>query len=450
MDLRKLRQSRPESREKRSASPRDPNVKVLFRTSLHNTVCDVMASLDGWEETDSELDWDLHWADVGWIRECFDMIQPKLQDHQRINHFKNHYELTRKDLLVKNLKRMKKQQAKSDVDGQFTDFWSLTFVLPMEYGMFLEEFKRFPGAMWIMKPIGKAQGKGIFLFEKLSQISEWKKDHTYKIEGGIQAKTSDTYIVQKYIENPYTIGGKKFDLRLYVLVTSFSPLVFWIYRAGFGRFSNARYSHAKADMGNLYMHLTNASVQKTAQDYDKSMGCKWPLSKIKQFLISKHGVRAVDMLFYDIQSVITRSLLAVQPILIQDKHCFELYGYDVLIDSDLKPWLIEVNASPSLTGDTDEDYGLKWNLIAHAMAIVDMTHTRTGLERHVWGFDLIWDNGPVKDAHPDGLRIPQTATSATDCSNSAAFVEEVQRFLPSTSSVCFSPFVFQFLHCMGL
>lgn len=55
-------------------------------------------------------------------------------------------------------------------------------MLPSEYGMFVEEFKRSPGAVWIMKPIGKAQGRGIFLFNKLSQISEWKKDHRWKAD----------------------------------------------------------------------------------------------------------------------------------------------------------------------------------------------------------------------------------------------------------------------------
>ncbi|KDO23960.1 hypothetical protein SPRG_10656 [Saprolegnia parasitica CBS 223.65] len=386
MDLRKRR---PETREKRTTTtPRDPSVKVRFRTSLHNTVVDVMAALDGWEETESDVEWDLHWADVGWVRENFDAMEPKWRDHQRISHFKNHYELTRKDLLVKNLKRLKRQQSKSDLlaSDDVPDFWSVTFVLPMEYGMFLEDFKRCPGALWIMKPIGKAQGRGIFLFDKLSQISEWKKDHTWKTDV-VQTKTSDTYIVQKYIENPYTIGGKKFDLRLYVLVTSFSPLVVWMYRSGFGRFSSARYSQDKTTMDNLYMHLTNAS---------------WPLAHLKQFMVSKHGVRAVDTLFYDIQMVILRSLQAVQPILIQNKHCFELYGYDVLIDSDLKPWLLEVNASPSLTGDTDEDYNLKWNLIKHTMQVVDMEKQRSGNELHVGGFDLIWDNGAVQDARPNG------------------------------------------------
>lgn len=131
------------------------------------------------------------------------------------------------------------------------DFWAATFVLPAEYGMFLEEFKRHAGGRWIMKPIGKAQGRGIFLFDKLSDISDWKRDATWKSDGALAAKTADTYIVQKYVEQPYTIGGKKFDLRLYVLVTSFSPLTFWIYRAGFARFSSSRYSQRKDDIDNL-------------------------------------------------------------------------------------------------------------------------------------------------------------------------------------------------------
>jgi tubulin polyglutamylase TTLL1 len=49
------------------------------------------------------------------------------------------------------------------------------------------------------------------------------------------------------------------------------------------------------------------------------------------------------------------SLKAVQGVVINDKHCFEMYGFDVLIDANLKPWLIEVNASPSLTTTTEVD-----------------------------------------------------------------------------------------------
>ncbi|ETI55253.1 hypothetical protein F443_02072 [Phytophthora nicotianae P1569] len=391
--------ARPDSRDRRRM--------VRFRTSLRNTVLDVMKRQGCWIETDSDLDWDLHWADVGWIRENLDAFTP-LQDHQRINHFQNHYELTRKDLLVKNLKRVKRQlersgNVESQREAELYDFWAATFVLPHEYGMFLEEFKRTPGGRWIMKPVGKAQGRGIFLFEKLSDISEWKRDASWKGDGGMQAKTADTYIVQKYVESPLLLGGKKFDLRLYALVTSFSPLTFWIYRAGFARFSHTRYSQSKGEMDNLFMHLTNASVQKSADDYNERLGSKWPLHSLKMFLISKFGQEAVDRLFLAIQSLITRSLLAVQPTIIQDRHCFELYGYDVLIDSALKPWLIEVNASPSLTGDSVADYALKANLIQHTLDVVDLERRREGDELHVGGFDLIWSNGSaVPNAKPNG------------------------------------------------
>ena len=46
----------------------------------------------------------------------------------------------------------------------------------------MEAFKREPGSIWIMKPIGKAQGKGIFLFSKLSDIKDWKKDHNWRAD----------------------------------------------------------------------------------------------------------------------------------------------------------------------------------------------------------------------------------------------------------------------------
>ena len=177
------------------------------------------------------------------------------------------------------------------------NLWCPTYVLPKEYGLFLEEFKRTPGAVWIMKPIGSAQGKGIFLFNKLHQIDAWKKDHNWKAEDA----QPETYITQRYIENPYLIGGKKFDLRLYVLVTSFSPLTVWMYRTGFARLSLYRYSHTRSDIHDRNMHLTNASLQKKADEYDDDQGCKWDLKQVKMHMISKHGMRAVDECFYEIQ-----------------------------------------------------------------------------------------------------------------------------------------------------
>lgn len=68
------------------------------------------------------------------------------------------------------------------------------------------------------------------------------------------------------------------------------------------------------------------------------------LHSLKMHMISKHGEQDVNGLFHNIHMLILRSLLAVQNVIIQDKHCFELYGYDILVDDTLKPWLLEVSA----------------------------------------------------------------------------------------------------------
>ncbi|KAL0489461.1 tubulin polyglutamylase [Acrasis kona] len=366
-----------------------PARPIRFRTGLHNTLFDVLKDR-GYKFTDSELDWDLHWADVGWVKETLDHLH--LEEYQRINHFRNHYELTRKDLLVKNLKRMKKILEKEEKydDAKRYNFSPTSYVLPQEYGLFTEEYKR-TGGVYIMKPIGKSQGKGIFLFNKLSQISEWKKEFRYR---STDQQAPETYIAQKYVENPYLVGGKKFDLRIYVLVTSYNPLTVYLYRTGFARFSQFRFSMDLKGIDNNFVHLTNVAIQKTTQEYHDNVvksgiGCKWDLRRLKLFMCSKHGVEAVDTCFTGIQELCLRSLLAVQRVIIQDKHCFEMYGYDILIDDELKPWLLEVNASPSLTADTPEDYQMKHALLDDVFTIIDMEKRLTGTEDHIGGWDII-------------------------------------------------------------
>lgn len=83
--------------------------------------------------------------------------------------------------------------------------------------------------------------------------------------------------MQRYIADPLLIGGKKFDLRLYVLVTSFSPLVVYLYRSGFARFSCSRFSMRSSDLENVAIHLTNVAVQKSQDNYDEKSGGKWDL-----------------------------------------------------------------------------------------------------------------------------------------------------------------------------
>lgn len=56
-------------------------------------------------------------------------------------------------------------------------------MMPADYNLFAEDFKRDPNTTWIMKPAAKAQGKGIFLINKISQIKKWTKDKWSGISG---------------------------------------------------------------------------------------------------------------------------------------------------------------------------------------------------------------------------------------------------------------------------
>ncbi|XP_069809866.1 probable tubulin polyglutamylase TTLL9 isoform X3 [Dendropsophus ebraccatus] len=319
---------------------REPRSCIRYKCGLLNTIADVLRQRPGWTEVKEDGEWDFYWCDVGWLRENFDHIY--MEEHVRICHFRNHYEVAR------------------------------------------------------------SQGKGIFLFRKLKDIIDWRKD------GGRSDEQRDeipveNYVAQRYIENPYLIGGRKFDLRVYVLVTSYTPLRAWLYRDGFARFSNTRFTLSSID--DQYIHLTNVAIQKTAPDYDPEKGCKWMIQQLRQYLTAKHGPVAVETLFQNIDNIFIKSLQSVQKIIINDKHCFELYGYDILLDEDLKPWLLEVNASPSLTASSQEDYDLKCRLLEDTLHVVDMEGRLTGKERRVGGFDLMWNDGPVSrdDGQLDGI-----------------------------------------------
>ena len=78
--------------------------------------------------------------------------------------------------------------------------------------------------------------------------------------------------------------------------------------------------------------------------------------------------------------MILRCLQSVAKTIINDKHCFELYGFDVLLDDNLKPWLIEINSSPSMTANTPTDYETKLGLLEDVYAILDIEKILTGQE----------------------------------------------------------------------
>ncbi len=165
--------------------------------------------------------------------------------------------------------------------------------------------------------------------------------------------TDEQLIVSKYIANPFLLNGLKFDLRVYVLVTSFEPLRVYVYNEGLARFASEPYHHPETTKDTRYAHLTNYSINKRNERYvqndmpgsdeEESKSHKWSFSTLSKHLHS-HGVD-LDLLWSKIYDVIIKSLLAIDPIVInnfkkigfeKNSNCFELFGYDILIDSNLK------------------------------------------------------------------------------------------------------------------
>jgi tubulin polyglutamylase TTLL1 len=232
---------------------------------------------------------------------------------------------------------------------------------------------------------------------RLSQLKKWAKEANLLTSGR-------SYVVSRYLDAPLLIGGKKFDLRMYVLVTSYRPLRCYISRLGFARFCSVKYDANITDMDNMFVHLTNVSLQKFSSTYNDVHGGKWTVENLKLLLEGTRGKEATDKLFDDIGWIMVQSLKSVQNVIVNDRHCFEIYGYDVIIDSNLKPWLIEINASPSMTSTTVSDRILKSTMIDDAFRIIfpdgempDVKSRRNPTHDEMGTFELLYDEAATAE-----------------------------------------------------
>ncbi|XP_025907602.1 tubulin polyglutamylase TTLL5 isoform X1 [Nothoprocta perdicaria] len=283
-----------------------------------------------------------------------------LTDIQKVNHFPRSYELTRKDRLYKNVSRMQQTHG-------FKTFHILpqTFILPAEYQEFCNTYSKDKGP-WIVKPVASSRGRGVYLINNPNQIV-----------------LEENILVSRYISNPLLIDDFKFDVRLYVLVTSYDPLVIYLYEEGLARFATVRYDQASRNIKNQFMHLTNYSVNKKSGDYVscddpevEDYGNKWSMSAMLRYL--KQEGRDTAALMASVEDLIIKTVLsaelfiaaACKTFLSHRGSCFELYGFDVLIDATLKPWLLEVNLSPSLACDAPLDLKIKASMLSDMFTLV--------------------------------------------------------------------------------
>ncbi|XP_022904473.2 tubulin polyglutamylase TTLL5 isoform X1 [Onthophagus taurus] len=283
-----------------------------------------------------------------------------LASHQKVNHFPRSYELTRKDRLYKNIEKMQHMKG-----YKHFDFIPQTFVMPSEYKDLCSTHHRTKGP-WIVKPVASSRGRGIYIVETPNQVP-----------------LEEPVVVAKYVAKPLLVEGHKCDLRLYVAVTCFDPLIIYIYEEGMVRFATVKYDTSHKTLWNPCMHLCNYSINKYHSDYVKSddpsaenVGHKWTLSALLRHLKAMGNDTA--NLMSQIEDLVVKSILssgnsivtACKMFVPSINNCFELYGFDILVDDTLKPWLLEINLSPSLGCDSPLDVRLKSAMLADLLTLI--------------------------------------------------------------------------------
>ncbi|TMW58018.1 hypothetical protein Poli38472_013492 [Pythium oligandrum] len=317
--------------------------------------------------------WDIWWSDRGdLLREL-----PRLSPFQKVNHFPSMEEICRKDFLANNLNAIFKV-----LPADF-DFFPRSFLIPAESVELQKAMENGPkNATYIAKPRTLCQGKGISLIQSFSKLP------------------NELCVVQRYIDNPLLIDGFKFDLRIYVLVLSVHPLRVHIFRNGLARFCTTPFEKpTRKNLSKKRMHLTNYAINKNSKDFQKAtttsstgnQGSKRSLASVMAHLDAS-GRGSSTAVWQQICDIVIKTLLCIEPKLQASyksyfgakeatetawgSHCFEILGFDIMLDATCKAWLFEVNHAPSFAGDSPLDREVKSALIAQTLDLVDVTNEK--------------------------------------------------------------------------
>lgn len=312
----------------------------------------------GMREVGDDEDWMLYWCDTSVsLQRVMEM-----KKYQKINHFPGMAEICRKDLLARNMNRMVKLFPKD------YSIFPKSWCLPADFGDFQAYTRQKKNKTFILKPESGSQGKGIWICKNAKEI-----------------KPNEHAVCQQYVSKPLLVDGFKFDLRLYICVTSCDPLRIYMWRDGLARFATIKYvDPTSTNADELYMHLTNYAINKSSKEFirDEEHGSKRRLSTLYRQM-REQGVD-VDKLKQDIADCVIKTLIAAHPVLkhnyrtcfanhIKGSACFEILGFDILLDRKMRPIVLEVNHSPSFTTDSQLDRELKDNLVLDTLGLLNFS-----------------------------------------------------------------------------
>ncbi|XP_068095246.1 tubulin polyglutamylase TTLL7 isoform X1 [Hyperolius riggenbachi] len=293
----------------------------------------------------------------------------ELRNYQRINHFPGMGEICRKDCLSRNMTKMIKCQPHE------YSFIPHTWIFPAEYTQYQnyvkELKKKKKQKTFIIKPANGAMGHGISL-----------------IRNGEKLQAQDHLIVQEYLDKPFLLEGYKFDLRIYILVTSCDPLRIFLYNDGLVRMGTEKYHPpSESNLSQLFMHLTNYSVNKHNENFERDetedRGSKRSIRWFTEFL--RANDHDVAKFWNDISELVVKTLIVAEPHVLHayrmcrpgqqpgsNSVCFEVLGFDIILDRKLKPWLLEINRAPSFGTDQKIDYDVKKGVLLNAFKLLNI------------------------------------------------------------------------------
>ena len=193
--------------------------------------------------------------------------------------------------------------------------------------------------IWIVKPSGLSRGRGISCIDQLNDILSNIKSHNQTV-------------IQKYIENPMVIKGRKFDMRQWVLVTNFNPLTAYLFDTPYIRFG-AEDFHLD-DFKNIFSQLTGNSIAKHSEKFENSEieGDMWEIAQFREYLQKREGKDVWPEIQQKIKKIVIYALHCAKHKIMKRKNAFEILGFDIMIDDLLNVYLIEINLSPDWTYST--------------------------------------------------------------------------------------------------
>lgn len=227
-------------------------------------------------------------------------------------------------------------------------FWPESFNLPQDKAAFARFRAGCPAdQVFIVKPPSLYGGRGIRLTRSPDETG------------------ADECVVQRYLDRPYLIDGHKFHIRLYVLVTSVAPLRAYVYREGIVRIAPEPYGlsdedlrHAAAHITNTALHLGHPQLKVSTDPNEENVGHVWSLSAALARMAAEGLAReATWMRLRDLVCRLLRVMNDGGVFAAQAgehaRYCFPpaLFGLDVLMDRDGRPWLLECQRNPAMTGN---------------------------------------------------------------------------------------------------